>query len=296
LAEDKTKMRNLELLNVFTHAGTGGNPCPTVTDADGMTEGEMQNIAKQFGHEAGFVFMPDDEDHDFVFRYFVPRHEMEMCGHATIGALWALARQGKLARETVRIKTKSGTVTGFVKARQGGWDVQITQPPGTVKLLSPEAAASVLSVLGLDAEALADLAVSNAATSRTKTLVPLRDLDRLNSLSPNAADVEGVCDAIGSTGLYPYAVRDRNSQLFEARQFPKSSGYPEDAATGIAATALSFALLEGGLVARDDRPIRIFQGRAMGSLSEIHVRIAFAEDHAVGCLLGGDVSAVAQAL
>jgi PhzF family phenazine biosynthesis protein len=261
-----------------------------------MTEAEMQNIAKQFGHEAGFVFTPDDEDHDFVFRYFVPRHEMEMCGHATIGALWALARQGRLAKETVRIKTKSGTVTGFVKAARGGWDVQITQPPGTVKSLSPEAAACVLSVLGLDAAALADLSVSNAATSPIKTLVPLRDLDRLNALSPNAADVEGVCDAIGSTGLYPYAVRDRNSQLFEARQFPKSSGYPEDAATGIAATALSFALLEGGLVARDDRPIRIFQGRAMGSLSEIHVRIAFAEDHAVGCLLGGDVSAVAQAL
>jgi PhzF family phenazine biosynthesis protein len=289
-------MRNLVLLSVFTHAGAGGNPCPTVTDADGMTEAEMQNIAKQFGHEAGFVFTPDDEDHDFVFRYFVPRHEMEMCGHATIGALWTLARQGKLATETVRIKTKSGTVTGFVKAKPGGWDVQITQPPGTVKSLSPEASACVLSVLGLDAAALADLSVSNAATSRIKTLVPLRDLDRLNALSPNAADVEGVCDAIGSTGLYPYAVQDRNSQLFEARQFPKSSGYPEDAATGIAATALSFALLEGGLVARDDRPIRIFQGRAMGSLSEIHVRIAFAEDHAVGCLLGGDVSAVAQAL
>lgn len=286
-------MSNLEFLSVFTHTGRGGNPCPIVTDADGMTEGEMQGIAKQFGHEAGFVFMPNGDDHDFVFRYFVPRHEMEMCGHATIGALWALARQGRLPKETVRIKTKSGAVTGFVRGARGVWDVQITQPPGVVRPLGGKAVASILSVLGLDTGALADFVVSNAATSRVKTIVPLRELDRLQSLSPNPADVEAACEAIGSTGLYPYVVRDPNSQLFEARQFPKSSGYPEDAATGIAATALSFALLADGLVARGDRPIRIFQGRAMGRLSAIHVRLAFAGDHAVGCLLGGDVSVAA---
>ena len=39
---------------------------------------------------------------------------------------------------------------------------------------------------------------------------------------------------------------------FEARQFPRSSGYNEDAATGITASALAFGLLENGLVGKGE--------------------------------------------
>ncbi|HEX4118723.1 MAG TPA: PhzF family phenazine biosynthesis isomerase [Rhizomicrobium sp.] len=283
-------MKDVEFLSVFTHAGRGGSPCPLVTDAVGATESDMQGVAKQFGFEAAFVFPSGDADHDFLFRYFVPRHEMEMCGHATIGALWALAREGRLAGDTVRVKTRSGAVTGFVKKFGNDWNVEITQPPGKVIPLNSERTAAVLAALGVGEGSLAGLPVSNAVTSRIKTLVPLRDPDQLNALAPAAADVEAVCNAVGSTGLYPYVVHDAEAQLFEARQFPKSSGYLEDAATGIAATALTFGLLENGLVARDDRVIRVLQGRAMGRLSEIHVRIAFAGDYPAGCLLGGAVS------
>ena len=74
---------------------------------------------------------------------------------------------------------------------------------------------------------------------------------------------------IGSTGLYPYAIFDRDAQIFDARQFPRSSGYPEDAATGIAAAALSFGLLANGIVEASARRITIRQGRAMQRPSEI---------------------------
>ena len=42
-------------------------------------------------------------------------------------------------------------------------------------------------------------------------------------------------------------------QIFDARQFPRASGYPEDAATGIAASALSFGLLDNGMVEASTR-------------------------------------------
>jgi PhzF family phenazine biosynthesis protein len=283
-------MRDIELLNVFTFEGRGGNPCPTVLNAEGMTDGEMQDVALRFGHESCFFFAANDSDHDFIFRYFVPRHEMEMCGHATIGALWALAHRGRQAEGTARIKTGSGTVTGFVNRSKDEWKVEITQPRGKVTPLDGGAVVAILSALGLERDALADLPVANAATSRIKTLVPLRDVERLNALSPAATDIEAVCGMIGSTRLYPYSVRDSGTQLFEAWQFPKSSGYPEDAATGVAAAALAFGLLESGLVAPDDRAIRVLQGRSMGRLSEIHVRMAFVGGRVTGCLLGGNIS------
>lgn len=284
-------MTSVDLVNVFTHQGRGGNPCPLVVDAKGMSAAEMQAVAQQHGHESGFVLPAESDDFDLTLRFYVPKHEMEMCGHATVGALWLLAQGGRLANKTLRIATRSGPVTGFVGSNADGTPaVEITQPAGRVTPLTAEQTSDVLAALAIGRDALADLPLHNAVTSRTKTLVPMKDAERLNALVADPGRIEQVCNRIGSTGLYPYAVLDESARSFEARQFPRASGYPEDAATGIAAAALAFGLLADGTVARDDRPIRIFQGRAMGQLSEIRVRIGFADGRAVGCLLGGAVT------
>jgi len=85
----------------------------------------------------------------------------------------------------------------------------------------------------------------------------------LDALQPRFDKIEALCQRIGPTGLYPYATFDGGERIFDARQFPRASGYPEDAATGIAASALSFGLLANGLVDASTRPITIRQGRAM---------------------------------
>lgn len=284
-------MTSVDHVNVFTHRGKGGNPCPLVVDAKGMSADEMQAVARKYGHESGFVLPAESEDYDLALRFYVPNHEMEMCGHATVGALWLLARNSLLSKTTVRVATRSGPVTGFLsKGTDGTPKVEITQPAGRVGALTNDQTNDVLDALGVGRDALEDLPLHNAVTSRTKTLVPMKDVERLNALVANPARVEAVCRRIGSTGLYPYAIRDKGERTFEARQFPRSSGYPEDAATGIAAAALAFGLLADATIDRNDRLIRIFQGRAMGQLSEIHVRIGFADGQAIGCLLGGAVT------
>ncbi|WP_264048859.1 PhzF family phenazine biosynthesis protein [Methylobacterium flocculans] len=288
-------MSEVEVVRVFTCDGAGGNPCPVFAEANALDADAMQAVARRYGHESGFVLSPADDAHELAFRFFVPNHEMEMCAHATIGALWVLARRGRLTNAPVRIATASGTVTGFVQKRDdGSWRVEITQPAGRVAPLTSDAVEAVCAALGIGREALADLPLHNAATSRVKTLVPMRLPAGLHALGPDPAAVEAVCRSIGSTGLYPYAVVDGPGRVFEARQFPRSSGYLEDAATGIAAAALAFGLLHDGTIEADDSPILIHQGRAMGHLSEIRVRIGFAGDRALGCLLGGEVASGAD--
>ena len=273
------------MVDVFCHAGAGGNPTGLVLDADAMSATEMQGVAKQCGHESGFVLRPRDPGAaDFRFRYFVPRHEMEMCGHATVGALWLMREQGRIDAGTYRIETESGLVTGHVGAQ-----VEITQPMGTATDVSTMRD-EILSVLGIDRAALADAPIENARTSRAKTLVPIKDADTLNRIDPDFARVEGLCSTLDSTGLYPYAALSETEQQFEARQFPRASGYPEDAATGIAATALASALHARGAIARPADGAVIYQGRAMGRLSEIRVRFGSPPDNggAVECLLSGE--------
>jgi len=141
---------DVDLVNVFTHRGAGGNPCPLVCQADGMSDSDMQSVAQTHGHESGFVLTSDDDAFDYRFRYWVPNHEMEMCGHATVGALWLLASRGLLSADQVRRQTLSGTVSGFIEAgADGTLSIEITQPAGSVRDLGTEAREAVLNVLGV---------------------------------------------------------------------------------------------------------------------------------------------------
>lgn len=208
-----------------------------------------------------------------------------MCGHATVGAVWLLEKLNKLKHPDVRIMTKSGIIEARVSTSSLGIWVEVSQPAGVVNTVAePDDIEALVSVLGVSKQELADLPIYNSKTSRIKTLVPLKSISLLHSLKPKFHLVKGFCERIGSTGLYPYALSDAENQVFDARQFPKSSGYDEDAATGIAAAALSYGLLRNGLVSDTEKPLRVRQGWAMGCPSEISVRFSQDSD---GCCIGG---------
>lgn len=282
----------VDVVSVFASAGQGGNPAPIGYDARGMTDADMRAVAKAFSHESGFVLpAPEGSGCDFEFRFWVPNHEMPMCGHATIGCVWMLDNLGHLPSDHLTILTKSCKVKARISGRSDqGALVEITQPHGTVEEITDAAhRADIISMLGIAASDLADFPIQNACTSRVKTLVPLKTDAILNGLTPDFSRIKELCTRIGSTGLYAYAVLDREQQIFDARQFPQSSGYPEDAATGIAASALSFGLLENGLVERSDSQITVHQGRAMNRPSTISIRFQLVAGAPAGCWIGGAV-------
>ena len=294
---------SVELVSVFAAGPGGGNPAPIVVDATGMSDTQMQAVAQRYGHESGFVLPPPPgSDCDYEFRFWVPNHEMPMCGHATVGAVWLLNQSGRLQRDRLTIQTRSGKVGVRITGQTAeGAAVEISQPAGRIDALS-EAQLSrdeILDVLGINHAQLAPLPIQNACTSRVKTLIPLTSTANLDNLQPRFEKIEALCERIGSTGLYPYATFDADRQIFDARQFPRASGYPEDAATGIAASALSFGLLTNGMVEASERTITIRQGRAMKRPSQISVRFSFdaglEPDRPGGCWLGGPVCFEAHA-
>jgi PhzF family phenazine biosynthesis protein len=272
---------------------SGGNRAPVVVDARGMDDAAMLAIARRHGLESAFVLPPGDaRNARFRLRFFMPTGEVAMCGHATLGALWLLGSTGVLPAGDVRIETASGIVVGRVP-RAGTDDVvEVTQPAGTITPLAAVDATSVLSTLRLDAAACLPWPLLDASTSRPKTLVPLRSPAAVHALAPDFSSIAACCDRTGSTGLYPFAPVDGAARVFEARQFPRASGYPEDAATGIAASALAFGLLHWGAIPPDAPGITVRQGRAMGCPSEILVRFERAADGTpTGCRVGGRVRA-----
>ncbi|MNM95942.1 Trans-2,3-dihydro-3-hydroxyanthranilate isomerase [compost metagenome] len=284
-------MSEVKLIRVFVRDGRGGNPVPLVADARGMSAPAMQDVAATYGHESAFV-LPSEIGCDWRFRFFVPQHEMEMCGHATVGTLWALRQWGRWTTPTARIETLSGIVLAY-------WDdasqrVWISQPAVRTEMLGAGASGRVAMQLGLPAGSYAAI---NAATSRVKTLIHLPSVAVLDGLQPDFPTMEALCASIDSTGLYPYAFgapKADGQPVVHARQFPKSSGYPEDAATGIAAAALWGYLNQAGKLGDDGltvSSIAVWQGDAMGSPSEILVAPRHADSGAPdGCWLSGGVA------
>jgi trans-2,3-dihydro-3-hydroxyanthranilate isomerase len=283
----------VQIVRVFSSTEDGGNPAPIVLDANGWSEQQMKDVARAYGHESAFVMHAADSNHDFRFRFFVPNHEMEMCGHATLGALWLLRRTGVWHTDAARIETLSGTV----EARYDVSDarIEVSQPAGRVEpIVDAALIAQTLDALNLDAADLLPFEIVNATTSRTKTLVPVRTTARLNAIGPKLGRLEAVCDALSSTGLYPFSIDAAAPHVFEARQFPRASGYPEDAATGIAAAALLFGAHRYGLVAAGARGIVVRQGIAMGRPSEITVNFRDPADARQSCWLSGAVCLIEE--
>ncbi|MDR0246704.1 MAG: PhzF family phenazine biosynthesis protein [Burkholderia sp.] len=283
----------VELVSVFAAGPGGGNPAPIVIDAAGMSDTDMQAVAQRYGHESGFVLpAAPGSPCDYEFRFWVPNHEMSMCGHATVGAVWLLHRNGRLRRDRLTVQTRSGQVSvRLTESTNQGAAVEISQPVGRVEPLPhPQRSQDeILDALGIGRAQLAPLPIQNACTSRVKTLIPLSSPAVLDALQPRFDQIEALCARIGSTGLYPYATFDAGRQIFDARQFPRASGYPEDAATGIAASALSFGLLANGMVEASPRTITVRQGRAMKRPSQISVRFDVESSRVDGCWLGGPV-------
>ncbi|KAH7362099.1 phenazine biosynthesis protein PhzF family [Plectosphaerella cucumerina] len=286
-------MPETHFISVFTAPGDetrGGNPCPIVLGAESLSTEDMRALAEQYGHESSFLISsPLGSRADYGLRFFVPEHEMEMCGHATAGTTWLLNDLGRLeGGKQVTYQTKSGLVHARIVEGENGRGViaEVSQPRGWVKTVEDKDIRNqILEVLHITEEDLhPGLPIQNACTSRAKTTVPLRDSSTLNRVNPDFSRVKAVCELLDSTGLYPYAVVEHGGEgtgtHVEARQFPKASGYPEDAATGIAAAALSWAIHDNGLL--KDGTLLVRQGVAMGRPSEIRVRVE--ED---GCWIGG---------
>jgi len=256
---------------VFKEREGGGNPCPVTLHADHMTVEEMRQISADYGEEAAFLMESERDDCDVKARYFVPNHEMEMCVHATIAAVTVLVQEKLAVNSPVVIETALGPIRADWERNGDQIDVGVHQflPKYLEKNPSRE---EVCRALNIGPEELGEGPIVSAATSRFKLIVPLKNRSTLDALEPDFEYLWDLCDRYETTGFYPYSMEEENDQtLFFARQFPKRAGYPEDPATGVAASALGAYIVNHGIIEVKEgwNCIVVKQGHAMGKPSEL---------------------------
>jgi PhzF family phenazine biosynthesis protein len=262
-----------------------------VTGTEKWQTVQMQAFAAELGAETVFV-LPATNSGDVRFRYFVPRHEMKMCVHATIAACVVLGRLGRLPDAKASVEAPLGTI----EARWTHDRADVTMRPATYgPNIEGSARDRLLRALGLREDELGDRLgpIRWASTSRAKLMVPLRDETVLDALQPDFTALWELCDEFGATGAYPFTLNATGVDV-AARQFPVRAGYPEDPATGVAASALAAHLADIGAVPPDRaddgwRRWRVGQGRAMGRPSLITAYARRLDDGAWLTRIAGEV-------
>ena len=286
-------MRKYEIIHtvVFPLGKNGGNPCPVVIESHGLSTCDMQDIAKQQGHETCFVNKTNRSDCDYEFRYFVPNHEMEMCIHATIGAVTVLVEKGLVENSPLAIETLLGTIQVDWEREEGSEEIRVEVhqflPQVKESLPALEAVCRALKISPTD---LSTQPIQSISTSRHKLMIPMDSVQKLNSLTPDVNEVWNLCDQYGITGFYPFAVEDFRERIVQARQFPNRAGYDEDPATGVAASALGAYLHSHGLFNDQEdgwHTYKVKQGVAMGRPSYIETNVRINEGKINGTSITG---------
>jgi trans-2,3-dihydro-3-hydroxyanthranilate isomerase len=261
--------------DVFTTTRFGGNQLAVLPQASGLSDRQMQRIAREFNFAETTFVLPPEQGHTRRLRIFTPMAEVPFAGHPNVGSAFVLATLGELGSLdqalTITFEEKAGPVPIAVERRDGLIRCELTAPERLTvgRSIGPEMMARALS---LEAE---DIVTRThppqvASVGLRFLFAELRDRAALQRARPR---MDGF-DALVADGMPPDVlvyVESRDEFDIRARVFAPLDGIPEDPATGSANVAL------GALLAGYDRAPsgsyrrRVAQGVEMGRPSVLEI-------------------------
>jgi trans-2,3-dihydro-3-hydroxyanthranilate isomerase len=292
--------------DVFTGDAFGGNPVAVFPNAHGLSDHQLQQIAREMNlSETVFVLPPTDQAAVVRLRIFTPTQELPFAGHPVLGTFFVLAQLGLVAATDgitrVMQECNIGLFPVELHAREGELtSVVMTQPKP--EFLGPvEAIGDVYKIvgsLGLPKHAVADMKwpIEVVSTGLPVLIVPVRTLTAVRSIQPDASAIMDVCNRFGANGIMVFTtVTVEPSATVHARMFAPSIGILEDPATGSASGALGAYLVQNGVVeVAPTTDIVVEQGYEIERPSQILVRIESDDDIIKTVKVGGECVMVVE--
>ena len=250
------KTYTLYQIDSFTTTPFMGNPAGVITNADGLSDIDMQNIARELNNsETAFFLSPSNNDYDGELRYFTPAVEVPTCGHATIAAIYAKALENQWDNCTLHIKTKVGILPMQVIRSEDDFTIAMTQ--GKIEISNPledPYRKEIMSVLGLTEDDMDKRCpVKIASTGHSKVMIGINSRAKLNTLEPDFIKLANLSKRIQCNGYFVFTFdTDKKNVLTEGRMFAPAIGINEDPVTGNANGPLGAYLVYHNLVKYDD--------------------------------------------
>jgi trans-2,3-dihydro-3-hydroxyanthranilate isomerase len=274
--------------DVFTSRPLEGNPLAIFPDARGLTDHDMQTIAREMNlSETTFIFPRDaatEKQRGVRVRIFSVQEELPFAGHPTLGTAFAL-RDGASTSE-IRLDLNVGTIPVRFEEVHG-------QPSfGEMRQNDPvvgpiHEARAVAEATGIPLEDVdSQLPVQTISTGVPFTILPLCGLDAIQRLNINQ---KSAADYLASTGGKFFFCVSRETVDPAARLHARMLFYNgEDPATGSASGCAAAWMVQHG-VAQPEERVLIEQGVEMKRPSRIFVRASRSNDGVVNVRVGGNV-------
>lgn len=260
-------------IKAFTADPNQGNPAGVIFYEQGeLTDKEMLQIAKEFGYsESAFVHHIDENQ--FRIRFFSPTTEVDMCGHASIAAAYAINMHFFDSTED-KILLNANRKDVVVSELNAKYYLNL----GEASIVDGEYDEEIIASL---LEISSDMIIGEIQlidSGSKKLMIPLKDFSVLEKIRPNFEAMIKFCESSEVRGFYPFSRSDAED-LYLARQFNPYAGINEDPVTGVAGAGLLKYLNE---MDANIRSIRIEQGHFVGMKGEMHVKFGDGDDVLVG--------------
>jgi trans-2,3-dihydro-3-hydroxyanthranilate isomerase len=265
------------LCDVFTDVRFGGNQLAVLPDARGLSDRQMQQIARELNFSESTFVLPPEAGQTRKVRIFTPTTEVPFAGHPNVGTAFVLAAAGELGAiepaVTVTFEEKAGLVPVTVRRREDGLiHCELTAPQrlSLGKTVSAQALARAVSLA-------ADDVVTHTHLPQVASVgLPflIAELRSRSALERARVNMEGI-DALAAENVTPDVhlyVHSGDGFDLRARMFAPLDGVPEDPATGSANCALAGLLAHFHAETGGSFHWRIAQGVEMGRPSVLEAR------------------------
>lgn len=271
-------------VNAFSTEPFGGNPAGVVLDARGLSDVDMQNIAREMNLSETAFIIPIDED-NFNVRFFTPFQEVDLCGHATIASFYTLAYKGYIPSlyngvKKVHQETKAGKLSVEIFFSKDKIDNVIMEQASPKDLGVIEDIESLMECFNIDKE---DIGIGQefvypriASTGLSDIFLPLKNKETLDNLKVDLKKLSKVSQELNVVGAHVFYLPKVDSERVYTRNFAPLVGINEEAATGTSNGALIYLLKKEGYI--NGNEITAMQGEVLNRPSNIYCRIDEGED------------------
>ncbi len=219
-------------IDAFTEISFKGNPAAICLIDQDYNNEILQEIAAEMNlSETAFIYVNKERnlktENSFKLRWFTPKNEVSLCGHATLASAALLFYEIEIESDEISFNTLSGTL----KAQKADKGVKLDFPENKPKKIDPPEA--LLETLGITD--YVDAAYSEVLTD---LLIELRDEKAVNNVLPDYERMKKLDLAMSIRGII-ITSEGNNGYDFVSRFFAPWVGINEDPVTGSAHTILT---------------------------------------------------------
>lgn len=269
-----------QIVDVFSIMPFSGNPAGIVVNAASLDDRAMQKIAREINiANTSFLFQPQ-KGGDIMIRYFCPESEINMCGHATIGSVFAWCENNSKgfsnnAGDTIRLETKIGTIAAKVKYKNGGVEevsVKLPNPEFSIAHIDRK---SLFDALRIDpGHIVKEFPFEVVNSGLTFVEIGITDKNSLLNIKPKFNEIREITEEMNVDAVQVFTLDtiEKSSTVLSRTFFPRY-GVNEDPVCGTGNAALASYLIRHNIVQAKGEIFRIIgeQGYSVSRPGKVRV-------------------------